>query len=121
MTVKCKLSRKKAFKLCLELWEWIAETNGDKQDWPGWEKYGGALCDCWFCEYGERQEARFGADFCHYCPLHAKYGSLGCRSDSCTYNLWVNAGTRGDMKGRKKYAKLFVKEIKEIIAKEYGE
>ncbi len=35
-----KLTQKKALMISIELWEWLKESGLQKEDWPGWEKYG---------------------------------------------------------------------------------
>lgn len=104
-----KLSRKKAIKLCIELWTWLAKTGKLKEDWPEWEKYGDIAENCWFCEYDSQQQnykSNFNLAGCRYCPLIKKLG-LHCRDTY--YRKWYSAKTP---KTRKKYAKLFLKQIK---------
>jgi len=107
-----KLTRKKAIELCIELWTWLAKTGKSKYDWPGWETYGYFIeNDCWFCEYGSRQEKRYLSNktCCEYCPLFATFGENGCYNPECAYKKWDFAQTP---RTRKKYAKLFLEQIK---------
>lgn len=105
-----KLSRKKAIKLCIELWEWLAKTGKEKSDWPGWEKYDHACSYCWFCEYDRQQEKRYiKQSNCSYCPLVKR---LGIKCDESFYDKWENAKTP---RTRKKYAKLFLGQIRQTL------
>ena len=110
-----KLTHKKAIALCIELWTWLAKTGKLKEDWPKWEKYG-AICQyCWFCEYDTQQKERYGqSKYCIYCPL-VRILRVKCESrieDNDTfYEKWENAKTPH---ARKKYAGLFLKQIKSI-------
>lgn len=105
-----KLSRKKAIELCIELWTWLAKTGKKKEDWPKWEEYGYDIYgDCWFCEYDEQQIGRFHGDNCSYCPLVRKL-RMTCSDDDCFYTKYRISRTP---KTRKKYAKLFLEQIKQ--------
>jgi len=97
--IEMKLSRKKAIELCIELWEWLAKTGKRKENWPEWKKYGDILNDCWFCVYVIQHKKG-----CNYCPLHCFEGCFGTY-----YGKWDIAKTP---RTRKKYAKLFLKQIK---------
>ena len=104
-----RLSRKKAIALCIELWEWLAETGEEwKADWPGWKKYGN-ICwsHCWFCEYSNRKLKNDTGVECRECPLSGK--DFEC--DRLYYGEWKAAKTPH---ARKKYAKLFLEQIKSI-------
>lgn len=107
-----KLTRKKAIELCIELWEWCAETGELKGSWPGWEKYGEVRSDCWFCEYSKQQCLKYKIDdfknYCRYCLFEK--GNFGCLSTP--YFNWEAAKTK---KTRKKYAALFLAQIKTLI------
>lgn len=109
-----RLSRKKAIALCIELWKWLAKTGKEKEDWPEWGKYGYIGNDCWFCEYGYQQEERYQnscKSCCYYCPLWKMFKPDGCYDHNCYYRRWCNAKTP---RTHKKYAKLFLAQIKEI-------
>jgi len=111
-----KLSRKKAIELCIELWTWLAKTGKKKGDWPKWKKYenyalpkgSAVLHDCWFCEYGYQMTSRSYARKCEYCPLIRKL-NMNCGDGKCFYEKWEDVRTP---KTRKKYAKLFLEQIK---------
>jgi hypothetical protein len=104
-----RLSRKKAIELCIALWEWLAKTGKYKEAWPEWDKYGNITCDCWFCEYDERQKKRHKEKrACIYCPFRRKW-DVHC--SKTFFENWEDAKTP---RTRKKYAKLFLAQIKEI-------
>lgn len=105
-----KLSRKKAIALCIELWEWLAKTGKKKEDWPNWEKYGDIQDDCWFCEYAtqRRQVNKNDGSICIYCPYYKKIGI------KCFYSLFDDWDYAKTPLARKKYAKLFLEQIKSI-------
>jgi len=107
-----KLSRKKAIQLCIELWTWLAKTGKQKVEWPGWERFDETISSsCWFCHYSEQQEERYdNDDSCRYCPL-TKAGSH-CMNKGSFYKMWAESKTP---KTCKKYAKLFLKQIKTIV------
>lgn len=112
------LSRKKSIELCIKLWTWLAKTGKSKKEWPKWDKwknyYGGNIKNnCWFCYYGEQQRLRYGASSlsCNYCPLYKRV-KVHCMDDKNPFWIWFyKAKTK---QRRKKYAKLFLKQIKEI-------
>ena len=114
-----RLTRKKAIELCIELWTWLAETGKKKKAWPEWRKYKDCkgLNDaqlCWFCLYNNRkQRLQQSSSSCsHSCPYYKVYGF--CAKYSNPFNGWYDAKT---LNVRKKYAKLFLSQIK-FIAKE---
>lgn len=106
-----RLTKKKAIEIAIELWTWMAETGEAlKRNWPGWEKYGQMDADCPFCEYADRRPIP-GEDFCFSCPYYQVFGAC-CEDDSYTlYDKWDSAETIED---RKKYASLFLKELKQL-------
>ena len=111
-----RLTRKKAIELCDELWTWLAKTGKDKEDWPGWEKYGKMAFECPFCEYGSHQaEIRDSymslSDACPYCPFE---GKGFCRCNSLYFSEWKMAKENENITARKKYAKLFLEQIKTL-------
>ena len=102
-----KLTRKKAIELCIEAWTIHAETGCRKSELP--EKHRGMCNECWFCEYDERQKKLHGGDNCKHCPLVNLLGIKYC-SDSY-FGRWAKARFPST---RKKYAKLFLNQIKSI-------
>ena len=111
-----RLTRKKAIELCIELWEWLAKTGKIKSEWPEWVKYENIECDCWFCEYQVRQEMRYPTanhygknGTCRYCPLTTI--NVACEQDGTLYRKWDASITP---QNRKKYAKLFLEQIRSI-------
>ena len=115
-----KLTRKKAIELCIALWEWLAKTGKKKENWPEWEKYDEIKNNCWFCEHLIYQQKRNGEyptkilPCSKYCIYYKKYGccqTLDDGEDKTIYDKWDEAKTPED---RKKYAKLFLEQIKSI-------
>ena len=106
-----RLSKKKAIELCIELWTWCALTGKPKEDWPRWKEFGYVINHCWFCKWDNRQRKRynFREKSCHYCPIYKEFGFL-CLHKNCFYERWENAKTP---RTRKKYAKLFLEQIKQ--------
>ena len=90
-----KLTKKLMWKVVIELWEWMTKTGSAyKGDWPGWEKYWNMAFHCPFCLY---------YDDCNKCPIN-----------HCTkfaFGDWKKAQTKPD---RKKYAGLFLAQLKEV-------
>ena len=105
-----KLTLEKAMGICLELWEWCAETGKAKEDWPGWEEYGGMERDCPLCEYGTQRKGE--DERCSICPIRAKYSKgdgLACyRTAYASWNASIRPATM------RKYAKLFLAQLQEI-------
>lgn len=118
-----RLTRKKSIELCIELWAWLAKTGKRKEEWPEWDKYENLMSGnyCWFCEYTEYRASVNGEGItwrlpCEkYCPWHKKHGTCqpfaNNRGKLNNYEKWERAET---LKDRKKYARLFLKQIKEL-------
>ena len=110
--MKLILTRKKTIELCIEVWQWCMETGRRKEQWPRWKEFGDIASHCWFCEYDNRRRKRENEDglsSCGRCPLQ----SIDIAHCSLTvYKKWNNAIT---IKDRKKYAKLFLEQIKTIV------
>lgn len=106
-----RLTRKKSIELCILLWTWLAETGKKKYDWPEWVNYGEIKNECWFCEYCKyRDNASKGPYLgCKRCPLVKSLG-VNCFDNDSFYDKWENAETP---RARKKYAKLFLGQIKQ--------
>ncbi len=104
-----RLTKEKAIELSIELWEWMAKTGTEYKDqWTGWEKY--ALTsknDCFLCEYNDMQGGRSLID-CSYCPYFEKFGRC---VDNSIFGKWAYTETK---RTRKKYAKLFLEQLKEL-------
>ena len=96
-----RLTKKKAIEESIELWEWLAETGKEKEDWPEWNEDENILNDCFFCEYSYRRSGALG---CKYCPL-------GRDCYDTAFGKWDKARTRPT---KKKYARLFLAELKEL-------
>jgi len=97
-----RLSRKKAIELCIELWTWLAKTGKTKSEWPRWKEFGDIDNDCWFCEYTTNTS-------CSHCPL-VKILGIDCAASF--YSNWEKARFP---RTRKKYAKLFLEQIKQTV------
>ena len=100
-----KLTKKLMWKVVIELWEWMTETGSDcKGDWPGWEKYGNMKSRCPFCEYGFRHRKRRQSP-CEFCPID------DCVNDFA-FGDWADGAYTKP--ARKKYAGLFLAQLKEV-------
>jgi len=93
------LTEKKAIELSVELWEWLTETGKDKSSWPGWNQYY-AMHFCFLCEYTSD-------DSCYACPYCRKFGH-------CNYGYYDKWGYALTVKTRKKYAGLFLEQLKQL-------
>ena len=103
-----KLTKKKAMKICIQLWTWLAETGGYKENWPKWEEYGEMEAHCPLCEYNERNTGANDED-CN-CPL-AQPPFDGCCHSPSKFLAWCDASSE---ENRQKAAKAFLKQLKEI-------
>lgn len=104
-----KLTRRKAIKWSIELWQWLAETGSDvKKDWPGWKRKTfqdeHITLDCFLCKKYYKIE-------CIGCPLKIKEKGC-CREDNKAhpYVKWFNANFEEE---RKEAAKNMVKILQE--------
>lgn len=109
-----KLTAKKAVELSIELWEWLAGTGEEEKDvWPEWEENGGKYpevqCHCFLCEYNDQQGGDM-PDNCQYCPYDRSRGL--CMERFNPYGRWTRGKTN---RTRKKYAKLFLEQLKTIL------
>lgn len=99
-----KLTKKKAYKLHYELWDWLYENpSKQKRDWPMWTRNGGEIeevdSDCFLCEIHYLCDRR--------CPLYIN--QIPCFTEKIGLHAkWCGAKTP---KTRKKYAKL----IRDIV------
>ena len=101
-----KLTKKKAIEISKELWTWLAETGGEKEDWPGWNKYEEGGLDCPLCQYARKGDV----EDCDKCPYFQKFGHC---CEKCTpYSEWCGVG--GSIPVSKKYAKLFLKQLEQL-------
>ena len=93
-----KLTKEQAIDLSIELWEWMAKSGAEeKSEWPKWAEYGKVQDDCFLCEYC----GKMGCD--KPCPIDPCYGTH--------YLDWLSTDKWGE---RKKYAKLFLEQLKEL-------
>ena len=101
-----RLTKKKAIELSIELWEWLKKTGKYKYEWPRWDKYGEMLANCFLCQWSvERTYKSIG---CGYCPIAKKFKG---NCETTFYWKWNSSITEQD---RKKYASLFLAQLKEI-------
>lgn len=105
----------KALKLSIEMWEWLAETGGTKEEWftlRGIDKK--PFCGCYLCQYFNKDA------ICEKCPLSKEFQDIHepCMGTSCFYHKWEFC-SRVD--SRRRYAKLFRNELyecyKELLKK----
>lgn len=107
-----KLTKKKAIQISIELWTWLAETGAaHKWRWQGWRKYGYMHADCPLCEYVNP----LGGG-CASCPYYQKFGHCytlltGNKGLKTSFDKWCNARK---VETRKKYAALFLQQLKEL-------
>ena len=96
-----RLTKKKAIEISIELWSWLAETGGLKEDWPGWEEYGEMNASCALCECA--------GGVCSKCPYRTRFSH--CCENGTPFDKWDLARTP---KPRKKYALLFLGQLREL-------
>lgn len=107
-----RLTRKRAIDLSIELWEWLAETGKQKNDWPRWEDFGGfdnkgwikIEFGCFLCE-----KYRDDNENCANCPYYKKYS--WCFDSNTPFRNWEAIGHK---KTRKKYARELLEQLKEL-------
>ena len=105
-----RLTRKKAIELCTEAWTIHAKTGCKKSELP--EKHQGMDSSCWFCYYNNHtvQGSRISTSGeCKKCPYFKKFGH--CNIGDVPFANWDKAKTP---RTRKKYAKLFLEQIKTL-------
>ena len=113
-----RLTRKKAIELCIELWTKLAKTGSKYKSrairWTDYitRKEANESEYCWLCIYNNRKARKpQSTSECSFaCPYYQVYDFYARRTDT-PYNKWYSANTRSD---RKKYAKLFLEQIKSI-------
>ena len=109
-----RLTRKKAIDLSIDLWEWLAETGGEKVNWPGWKRNGGQHpncdSDCFLCEYSSRVgESRT----CDECPYRVRWGF--CEDwEEVTDKPYTKWRVAPSVASRKRYAQDFLGQLKEL-------
>lgn len=111
-----RITRKRARKLHIELWTWLAEHPGEnKYTWPGWDKVT-AINYCFACEVAGSKTTSVEDNTCLYCPI--KSWATKCKKTGddggCTgteYGRWAHsnvAKTRSML--ARKIAKMWPKE-----------
>ena len=69
-----KRSRAQLKKLHRELWQWLADNPGmEKEDWPGWDREGEAMNDCFACEAAGLYNKDPLLSDCRKCPVDWGY------------------------------------------------
>ena len=104
-----KLTKRKALEICLELWQWCAETGLDKADWPGWHKYGQMDADCPCCEYVRQHPS-------DHCPIwKACHGrELLCMNKDYPFCDWLfNTSLKGSKRHAHRMVELIQTKLKE--------
>ena len=101
-----KLTAREAVEKSIELWEWLAETGGEKDCWPEWKEYGYVQSLCFLCEFDAEER-----NACEACPYHKHYECY-CDDDDTPFFKWAEVKTNPH---RKKYAKLFLEQLKTIL------
>ena len=91
------MTLKEAVAKSIELWEWLAKTGKDKEDYFKLKEIDGfnrPQCDCYLCE---------SVSVCQNCPLNS------CCDDGEPYDNWNRSDTYRD---RRKYAQALVDQLK---------
>jgi len=101
-----ELTEERTVGIAIELWEWVVATGNHKSEWPGWEKYGRMMANCPLCEYGYRIVRNH---MCRNCPYAKRFGY--CTRHSSPYYKYLTAGRP---KTKEEYAKLFLKQLKQL-------
>ena len=99
-----RLTKQKAIAICIELWEWLAETGKEKHYWPGWKQYGMMVAHCPFCKYVRQTHSG-----CEKCPYSNKFG--WCALPNSPYERWTNVIRKSS---RQKYANQFLEQLKQL-------
>lgn len=102
-----KLTREKAIELSIELWEWLAETGEKKGKWTKWEEYDKQVHSCFLCTYAEKSPV---SENCQACPYYQHFRGR-CYTMERAYIWWEDSWNKKD---RKKYAKKFLAQLKEL-------
>jgi hypothetical protein len=86
MIVMDKITFAEAWEGHRELWDWLAETDGNelyKHTWPGWAEYDRKACNgCFACEIVKIRESG-----CWCCPIKWPE-ELICAEDRSIYDMW---------------------------------
>ncbi len=104
-----KLTKKKAIEITRKLWRHLADTGEtNKEEWLEDNGYGEMHNDCPLCHFALKSRGE-GYVPCTDCPYFKKYGE--CFVGAKPFREWADAKTKIT---RKKYAKLFLKELEEL-------
>ena len=85
-----KLTLRQTYKLCSELWSWLAKhPDKGKASWPKWSKkdYAEVRFSCFACEYDRLQNEIEDKGECYYCPLEELWDT-GCLDFESPYWRW---------------------------------
>lgn len=104
-----KLTKEQAIDYSIELWEWLAKTGKQKEEWSRWKEFGEIDCDCFLCEYNGKKCNKAGHRICTKCPYYEAYNY--CTTRGAPFEEWMWAGTK---RSRKECAKLFLEQLKEL-------
>lgn len=106
-----RLTKKKALKICIELWTYLAETGrSSKYKWPDWEKYGYMIESCALCEYATQLRASAHAPTCDYCMYQERFGHCN-EIDDTPYYEWERANS---VSARKTHASTFLEQLRQL-------
>jgi hypothetical protein len=96
-----RLTQKRAIELHRELWDWLSKNpRMDKEDWPGFKKFGYISNYCWLCEYHVTHKR----GYCNKnCLLDWSGVKGGCLWDNGEFSKWQGAKSK---KGKIKWAKI---------------
>lgn len=113
-----ELERREAVVLSIELWSWLKETGGKKEDWPGWDRNGGQHRSntnslCFLCEYVIQKIGVPAPSLirCEGCPFREMFGY--CADKGTFYYRW------SEEKDKHKKAVLagqFLNLLKEVLS-----
>lgn len=102
------MTYRKAKRLHIKLWTWLAETGAScKDEWPEAEKYelDTILNKCFLCEATKNEDNEV---VCEICPLYKEQGCY-CAYPESLYSKWGRAKTK---RTKRKYAALIVDVVK---------
>ena len=89
------LTLRAVFRLCAELWSWLADHPGAaKHLWPRWaelqQEYQLLFASgCFACAYVNQE--RYHLAGCTQCPLKECWGSGTCTAPGSPYRIWQDA------------------------------
>lgn len=108
-------TKKKALRVCVKLWDWMAKTGSyNKSEWPGWAKYGKMQNNCPCCQIAYTHKN------CRGCPMKKLWpgGDCSCENPSSPYQKWKVAGYCKSVQMMKTYAKIIADAARKELKKE---